>query len=301
MGGLGSLLLALIHWILDILTSLSLQLTLTKRRLAQEVDWAKLRSKFAWAKSKNEASHDKPLPEQIEESTATLAKRPSHVAFIFLEEALSLPDVARIAFFAICAGISNVSLYDLGGRLKSGQVELLRALQRTQRAFLATPTPSPALLKRIHWHSHNRGEAEEAESSHGNGRNGRSQVGSGDAHGHAHGHAQRDVHISLLSAEDGRPDIVHTAVTLAKRVRSHALSPAHIDEDLITASLTANRGMPDPDLSVQFGPAKSNMGFLPWQTRLTEMHRIESHLYLGWPDLLGVLQDYSKCGQRFGK
>ena len=110
-----------------------------------------------------------------------------------------------------------------------------------------------------------------------------------------------DVHVSLLSREDGRPDIVRAAVDLARRVATRDLAPAAIDEDLVTANLRANRGMPDPDLLVRFGAATSNMGFLPWQTRLTEMHRIESHLYLGWSDLRAVLEKYSNCGQRFGK
>ena len=33
---------------------------------------------------------------------------------------------------------------------------------------------------------------------------------------------------------------------------------------------TATCGMPDPDLALKFGSFKMIMGFLPWQTRLTE-------------------------------
>ena len=99
-----------------------------------------------------------------------LSKRPKHVAFLFLEPTLSLEDAARAVFLSICAGASHVSLYDFHGRLKAGQLELLRALQRTQTAFLARTDPPAAVMKRIHWHSHSQSEAAAAAGANGNGR-----------------------------------------------------------------------------------------------------------------------------------
>ena len=37
----GSLLLCLIHWVLDLLASVSLHVTLLKRRVDQKIDWTK--------------------------------------------------------------------------------------------------------------------------------------------------------------------------------------------------------------------------------------------------------------------
>ena len=42
----------------------------------------------------------------------------------------------------------------------------------------------------------------------------------------------------------------------------------------MSGALAANRGLPDPDVLVRVGPnAHTNMGFLPWQIRLTEIYQ----------------------------
>ena len=101
----------------------------------------------------------------LSRQTSALSKTPGHLAFLFLEpSAPAVDDVAHLVFMAVCAGASHVSLYDYHGRLKACQVDLLRALQRAQRAYLVQARPHRSLLKRIHWHSHDQG------SGNGNGR-----------------------------------------------------------------------------------------------------------------------------------
>jgi dehydrodolichyl diphosphate syntase complex subunit NUS1 len=109
------------------------------------------------------------------------------------------------------------------------------------------------------------------------------------------------VHLSLLSLDDGKGDIVRAARRIAERVRTNDLDPADVDESVVGGSLSTNAGMPDPDLLVRVGPVESNLGFLPWQIRLTEIHSLETHLGVQFADLLKILKDYSKCEQRFGK
>ena len=74
-----------------------------------------------------------------------------------------------------------------------------------------------------------------------------------------------------------------------------------IDESSVTFALGANRGLPDPDVLVRVGPSHTNMGFLPWQIRLTEIHQLDGLRGVRWDDFFGVLRRYSKCEQRFGK
>jgi hypothetical protein len=45
----------------------------------------------------------------------------------------------------------------------------------------------------------------------------------------------------------------------------------------------------------------SNAHFLPWQTRLTEIHSLESLRGLRLQHLIDILRRYSGCEQRFGK
>ena len=74
-----------------------------------------------------------------------------------------------------------------------------------------------------------------------------------------------------------------------------------IDESSVSSALGANRGLPDPEVLVRVGPSHTNMGFLPWQIRLTEIHQLDGLRGVRWEDFFGVLRRYSKCEQRFGK
>ena len=89
--------------------------------------------------------------------------------------------------------------------------------------------------------------------------------------------------------------------SLAKRVKSGSLNVDSIDEQLVGSNLKGNKGLPDPDLLIRFGLASSNLGFLPWHIRLTEIHDIPTHFDIECWDFFQVLLGYSKCEQRFGK
>ena len=89
--------------------------------------------------------------------------------------------------------------------------------------------------------------------------------------------------------------------SLAKKVKSRQLTVNSIDEKLIDINLKGNLRLSDPDLLVRFGLTSSNMGFLPWHIRLTEIHDISTHLDIECWDVFQVLLRYSKCDQRFGR
>ena len=89
--------------------------------------------------------------------------------------------------------------------------------------------------------------------------------------------------------------------SLAKKVKSKQLVVDAIDEQLIDIQLKGHLGISDPDLLVRFGLTSSNMGFLPWHIRLTEIHDIYTHLDIECWDIFQVLLRYSKCEQRFGR
>jgi undecaprenyl pyrophosphate synthase len=74
-----------------------------------------------------------------------------------------------------------------------------------------------------------------------------------------------------------------------------------IDEDLISATLQTNRGLPDPTILIRIGLSSSNLGFLPWQTRLTEIYDWPSLMTFTFQNFFRILQKFSKCEQRFGR
>merc|ERR1711874_339900 len=109
------------------------------------------------------------------------------------------------------------------------------------------------------------------------------------------------VNISIVSCRDGIPDIARAAQSVCWRVFREELTPGQITGDDLEREMTTNRDMPDPTLLVRLGLTHSNIGFLPWQSRLTEMQSISSLHSVTFDDLLGVLKKFSRCEQRFGK
>ena len=109
------------------------------------------------------------------------------------------------------------------------------------------------------------------------------------------------MHISVLSLEDGKLDIVRAARKIATEVRAETLAVADISEGVVSRFLSTNRGMPDPDILIRIGQVDSNLGFLPWQSRLTEMHSIRNLRGVKFDEVYRVFMNFSKCEQRFGK
>lgn len=224
-----------------------------------------LQSLFIWA-----VSYEDDYNKVTKQYVGHLSKIPRHIAFSFLEppESLNLKDVAKLVTWSLACGIQYISLYDLDGHLKCKQVDLLSLLSSVVKD------------KSFHlmWHDN---VVDNAATMNGN--NGGS------------------VHICLLSAEDGRPDIVRAARRLAQSVAEGQLRVEDVNENAVSGALEANRGLPDPDVLVRFGLARSNMGFPPWQLRLTEIHDVDTHLGVDVQDFHLVLSKFSKCEQRFGQ
>ena len=220
----------------------------------------------------------------IREECQILTKRPCHVAFAVLEPGpISFKDLANLMAWAIAAEIHTISLYDVQGRIKDGEKQLAKALGEAQSRLRSSSPP------RIHWHPHRREEHLHHKNGHG--------------HGHGHGHADGDpsVNISLLSLPDGKGDIVRTARNLAKNVQSGEISVENINEGLVDLLLETNRDLSDPELLIRLGEVDCNMGFCPWQIRLTEIHSIRTLRDVPFADFFRVLRIYSRCEKRFGK
>jgi len=97
-----------------------------------------------------------------------------------------------------------------------------------------------------------------------------------------------------------RDEIVDAVRAIAAEVQASRLSPADIDETLISNSLYT-AGLPDPDLLIRTANERRVSNFLLWQISYAEIHVSEKH----WPDfalddLHAAIRDFAARERRFG-
>jgi len=220
----------------------------------------------------------------------SLKKRPVHLAFVVNETSVDVPSLARLVGWCLESKIGCVSLYDHSGQIKGLHDSLVTSLVATATSSVHPTVEDEFKLVRVR----NSARGEDSEVTY-DPRNGSAEKVS----------AAKSVmlDISLLSAHDGKDDVCEAAASIARDVRSGHIRDidTDIDVDLVASRLKTNRGMPDPDLMVRFGRTSSNMGFLPWQVRLTEIHDHPSHRQMDKTDFQSLLSKFSNCQQRFGK
>ena len=277
-----AILLQVLHLLFDLLYYLAEKASSAGRTL----------SRLASSLTQEGRSMQKPDFVRVQRDLGALEKRPEHLAVVLAEQdEVSWSDMARLVSWAMAGGVGCISLYDGEGRLKAGQGRLLEALKREAFEELAQTE--------VVWKGHRtqeEGSEDESVRHRSNGGNGTSNGTSSSSS------CSSKVEVCLLSEEDGKPDIVRAARSLARRVRQADLSASAVDETAVSSGLSACRGLPDPDLLLLFGPAHSGGGgYPPWQLRLTELHRLPSLAELEYADFLGVLRSFSRCETRFGK
>jgi undecaprenyl diphosphate synthase len=99
----------------------------------------------------------------------------------------------------------------------------------------------------------------------------------------------------------GRSEIVDAVQRLAQDVKTGAVDPDRIDEDLLEGYLSTH-GLPDPDLLIRTSGETRISNFLLWQLAYTEMFFTPTL----WPDFrrreaLLALHEYQRRERRFGE
>lgn len=110
----------------------------------------------------------------------------------------------------------------------------------------------------------------------------------------------RSMVLTLALSYGARAEIVRMVRTVATDVLEGRISPASIDEKLVSQGLYT-RDMPDPDLLIRTSGEMRISNFLLWQIAYSEL-AITKTL---WPDFsreeyLAILQDYQHRERRFG-
>jgi undecaprenyl diphosphate synthase len=109
------------------------------------------------------------------------------------------------------------------------------------------------------------------------------------------------IQFTVATNYGGRQEIIQACRSIAERVKSGALEPADIDENLFNSHLYTH-GIPDPDLLIRTSGELRISNFLLWQLAYAEIYVTETL----WPNFDRqafhlALADYQQRHRRFGK
>lgn len=208
-----------------------------------------------------------------EQDIGNLSKLPRHMSFVINEDvATDYCDVINLIVWTIAMGIPYISLYDRHGILKAGEERLSKMIKFKLIDILG-----------------------EKKSK------GINVVLKDSSYKYENGITYpKNFCVQLLSEEDGKADIVASAKRIATDLCDNNIKPKDINIDLVNNSLKAIENVPDPELVVQFGSVYTLQGFLPWQTRLSEILNVKTHKKICYRKFHALLLQFSKCQQRFG-
>lgn len=114
------------------------------------------------------------------------------------------------------------------------------------------------------------------------------------------GAESRHLSILLLSAEDGRDQIVDLTKTLTEMSQRSKLTPADISIELVDAEISESI-MGEPDLLILFGPHVELSGYPPWQIRLTEIFHVPDNNEVEYQVFYRGLCKYAQAQMRKGR
>ncbi len=107
--------------------------------------------------------------------------------------------------------------------------------------------------------------------------------------------------LSLALSYSSRQEITHTVKKIADKIKSGAINPEEISEELITKNLYT-KDLPDPELLIRTGGELRVSNFLLWQISYAELYFTETL----WPDFnktdfFKAIQNFQQRERRFGK
>jgi len=234
------------------------------------VVWNTLRSLFYRLMSRISSEKSVPI-NTVRENSLCLQKLPQHIGFIVVEDDISIRDLVKLMIWSAASGITYISIYDKFGFIKGNKTlveeELSVELGETEKKRYSF-TVYEGCVRKLN-----------------------PQVNNGVRH--------IDVH--LLTASDGREKLVNlakkfSAEVMNKKCTVHEITPSSVD-----SILHGEQGFPDPDMVVRFGQIESLLGYLPWQTRLTEILSLPTHHRISYKSFHQLLLSYGSTEQRFGK
>jgi undecaprenyl diphosphate synthase len=107
--------------------------------------------------------------------------------------------------------------------------------------------------------------------------------------------------LNIALSYGGRQEIIRAAIRIAEHIKSDALSPEDVTEEMFGGFLST-AGLPDPDLLIRTGGELRISNFLLWQSAYTELYFTDTL----WPDFnedrfQEAIDSYLERQRRFGK
>lgn len=214
----------------------------------------------------------KPVPRTVQSDARSLKKLPIHIGLVILENEISYSDIANTLLWSAAMGVPFISIYDTDGIVKRNKSTLYDTVLHNQKLN----TDSECSKKELEIHS------------------GLKQQISNSIH-------STHIDIYLLSLEDGRRSLVQTTQSICERVAKKQFRISDITPHSVDTLLQDLCYCPDPDLIIKFGQVDSLLGFMPWQTRLSEIMSLPSHIGLDYKTFKSVFIKYGATEQRCGK
>ncbi|KAK5652569.1 hypothetical protein OQA88_10330 [Cercophora sp. LCS_1] len=227
-------------------------------------------------------------PELIQSDVKGLQRKPKHLSVILtLEDHVRggagleklVNEAAEVAAWCASAGIPELSIYEKTGILKGYLSETHRAVSQKLDTYFGPHCPSLSLKAPT---------VPAVETS------------PVPQTSRADGHKTKHLSILLLSAEDGRDQIVDLTKTLTEMSQRSKLTPADISTELVDAEISESI-MGEPDLLILFGPHVELSGYPPWQIRLTEIFHVPDNSEVEYQVFYRGLCKYAQAQMRKGR
>ncbi|BFZ10293.1 hypothetical protein BsWGS_13332 [Bradybaena similaris] len=209
------------------------------------------------------------------ETGRSLKKVPAHVGLLLLEDDFSLADLANMIVWSVTLGVSYISIYDINGEVKRNSLLLQQNIHVSK--------------EQVFGHDISSCDIQIFSSSHPV-----LQSPSAPPKSHA-------ANVHLLCVDDGHRNIVQAARHLSQLVSAGIYRLQDIQPPSVDTLVQEWTQFPDPDLCLKFGAVDSLLGYLPWQTRLSEIISLPSHKGITYKSFLSSMIQYGNTDQRFGK
>ncbi|XP_071818583.1 dehydrodolichyl diphosphate synthase complex subunit nus1-like [Apostichopus japonicus] len=234
----------------------------------------------SWGKKhyvlRSQYNHRKRTLQRCLDESKSLHKIPRHLGLVFIEEKVSICDVANIVVWCAAVGVSYISVYDSEGLLQKHSQELTNLISEKEKQLLEMENLNFTIETFVR-------KTEASTNSHN---------GIKDCSGKNSKLCTTQLYI--LEPGDGQP----TLVRAAKQYCNDVIQQEEFD---LNKWLQATHSFPDPELIFKFGTISSLLGYLPWQIRLTEIISYPSHHGFDYKSLLDLLHVFARTEQRFGK
>eukprot|EP00794_Sanderia_malayensis_P000090 gene90-694_t len=214
----------------------------------------------------------RPSIKSLVDDSQTLEKVPKHMGILLSDRKdVAIDDIVNLVTWAISFGVHYVSLYEKEGELLSYQDVMQQKISCKLKKLLGESYNSYSLVLKDSSKTYDNGYIQ-----------------------------TKGICVQVLSEKDGKEDIVNAAKKIISLVSNKEIAIKDINPALVNDNLKATKGLPDPDLAIQFGEVVCLNGFLPWQSRLTEFISLTNCKNIQYPEFFRAMKLYGPIDDNDG-